>query len=80
MFDQPRDSSIGLLDTPPCEEINIGVIDQLVRLDVEILHELVRLANADIRGFIIGQHNLKFKKVPQLFDFVEVNGLVKRNR
>jgi hypothetical protein len=44
-----------------------------VRLDAESLHEFARLADADVRWFIISQNNLEFKKVPQLFDFVEVN-------
>ena len=55
------------------EEINVGVFNQLVWLDVETPHEFARLTNAGVRRLIVGQHNLEFKKVPQLLHRVDMN-------
>jgi hypothetical protein len=60
-------------DASPCEEIGIRIFDQLVLLDVKFLHEFARFLNAGIRRFIVNQHNLELKKIPQLLDFVEMN-------
>jgi hypothetical protein len=60
-------------DASPCEEIDIGIFDQLVWLDVKFLHEFARILNASIRRFIVNPHELELKKIPQLLDFVDMN-------
>jgi hypothetical protein len=45
----------GVVDAPSRQKIDIGFVDQLVRLDVKFLHEFARLANADFSKLIITQ-------------------------
>lgn len=48
-----------------CEQIDVGVVDQLVCFDVEFPHEFAHLAHAGLRGFVVSQHNLEFKEITQ---------------
>ena len=58
---------------PPRNEVDIGVFDQLMRFNVQTLHECAHLATRRIRRLTVGHYSLEFEKMSELVDLVEVN-------
>src|SRR5712664_428216 len=61
------------LGTSSSKEINICPFDQLRRFDAEPSHETLSFANTRLREFTFVENDLKFKKVPQALDVVQVD-------
>jgi hypothetical protein len=55
------------------KHIDIRPVNELRRVDVEFLHEIVELANTAGRRFIDAEDGFQLEKVTQPLDFVEVH-------
>src|SRR5690349_11445924 len=62
-----------LLMELPGQEIDVGSFDKLRRLDAQLRHEFMGLADSGLRRFAVVQDDLKLKELPEVFDTVQVN-------
>src|SRR6266853_918112 len=68
----PAGSSTGL-DASLSKEINICPFDQLRRFDSKPSHKTPSFADTRLRELAFVENDFKFKKVPQVFDVVQVD-------
>ena len=61
------------LDASLSKEINVCLLDQLRRFDSKPSHKTLSFADTRLRQFTFVENDLKFKKVSQAFDVVQVD-------
>lgn len=55
------------------EQIDVGAINELGRLDTQAPHEVFRFANTAVEQLIVAEHDLKLEEVTQVLDNIQVN-------